>query len=100
MRNVAEFAFGDAVLHLLAAEFVFQNFLAVEPVFDFVAVHVNAGRVPFAGGVESGGFVRPRRDHFVKGGGAVFAVVLALGLGGIVEHLIFVADAFAFVGNK
>ena len=42
VRHVSEFALGGAGFDLLAAELVFENFLAVEPMFDGLSMNIYA----------------------------------------------------------
>lgn len=42
-----EFAPANGVQDFLAAEFVFENFLSVEPMFDMIALDEHARMIPF-----------------------------------------------------
>ena len=68
--DVLEFADLDGFKDGFAAEFVFEDFFSVEPMFDVVALDENAGGIPFAGRFE--GDIGGGREHVIKGGGAMF----------------------------
>ena len=82
------FAFCKAFVPVVAADFDFDDFDSVEPVFEVFAIGNDAGAVPFADWFEH--FVVRTGDEVVEAAGAVG--VFACGTGGVVDDLEFVAE--------
>ncbi len=85
--GVFEFALGDGGFEGIGGELIGEDFFVVEPVFDGGAEDEDAGLVPLAGGFEGGGGVGG--EDVVEGGGEAFGAVFAIGVAGVVEHLVF-----------
>src|SRR5579884_1411156 len=96
VMDVLEFAVRDGFFEFRAAEFVLDDFHAVEPVLDVVALEQHARMVPLAGRMER--LVGVGRNDVVEGRGALLRAVRD---NGVVNHLVFVAGRFGtFLADK
>ena len=80
------FALLEALFPIIAADFELDDFCAIEPVLDLVALDVNAAVIPLADRLQW--FVVRSRNQFVKRCRAV-SRVLSILIFGVVENLVF-----------
>ncbi len=82
-----------AVLDALVVEGAFEDFDAVDPMFDMGATDDEARLIPFADGIRS---LPAGGDHGIEGAGLAVGAAFGVGVAFVIEELEFEADAVDF----